>query len=83
MRIVINSRISRDFIIDSDGRLRTPMYFEKLSDNAKGIYKIMLETGEKEYTFENISEIALKRMGDLANGIAELSDNNYVEIFEQ
>lgn len=85
MKIVINDYVAKGFVFDDEGRLRSPMYFEKLSDNAKKLYKIMIESGDEEFEFEDIEKISHGRVNEIVSAIAELSENDYVTVsgFEQ
>lgn len=79
MKIFVNEKKSNDFIEGSDGRIRTPMYFEKLSDNAKNVFKLILEYGGTELDDEIINELMKNSFGD---AIVELCENDYLNVFK-
>lgn len=80
MKIVINDYVLKGFVFDDEGRLRSPMYFEKLSDNAKKLYRIMIESGDEEFSFEDVEKISQGRVNEIVSAVAELSENDYVTV---
>lgn len=78
MKIFLNEKKSNDFIKDRNGRIRTPMYFESLSDNAKSVYKVILSYGRPEFEIESIDGIMKEVFND---AIMELCENDYLNIF--
>lgn len=74
MKIVLSREKTKDFIFDSEGKLRTPMYFESLSDDAKDVFKSILESGNL-YTYE-ISE----GVPTFSKAVKELSENGYLDV---
>lgn len=79
MKIFVNQKKVNDFLEDRDGNIRTPMYFEKLSYNAKNVFKIILEYGGTELDDEVIDGLMKRSFGD---AIVELCENDYLNVFK-
>lgn len=90
MEVTVNREKIRDFVIDSEGVIRTPMYFDltaKISDTAKELFKIIAAYSLKNST-DNIQPRDFKNLVDqncditkrTMLAIVELKQNNYIDI---
>lgn len=75
IKIIINKEKAKDFIFDK-GKLRTPMYFESLSEDAKEVFKALLESGNL-YTYQISEDVPT-----FSRVIQELLENGYIYVLE-
>lgn len=90
MEVTVNSEKIADFLVDSEGKIRTPMYFDltnDLSDTAKELFKVIAAYSLQNST-ENIQPRDFKNLVDqycditkrTMLAVVELKQNNYIDI---
>lgn len=90
MEVTVNREKITDFLVDSEGEIRTPMYFDlnnDLSDTAKELFKVIAAYSLQNST-ANIQPRDFKNLVDqycditkrTMLAIVELKQNNYIDI---
>lgn len=90
MEITVNREKITDFLIDSEGKIRTPMYFDlnkDIGDTAKELFKIIVAYSLQNST-DNIPPRDFKNLVDqycditkqTILAVMELKQNNYIDI---
>ena len=90
MEVTVNRAKTVDFLMDSEGVIHAPMYFDltaEISDTAKELFKIIAAYSLKNST-DNIQPRDFKNLVDqncditkrTMLAIVELKQNNYIDI---